>query len=279
MGGNAAGYFGAAVNGWRWRAGIITSALLALAGCGLRTAPQPLSAGIPPPQELRAWMRDTQVVVIWKSPPERLARAWDGLAAYRITRARLPLGCPDCPPLEAREDVVRLDSEEIAQHQERTVFRFTPGGPPATWSIRVSMDFRKGASPLSPPVLVDTTAGIPAGELHWERVEGAQGRSAIRLYWNARRERIVQIITPGGGREERDLMYRVNLYRRLPPQRWPPLPVNPQPVAGLFWLGPEPFASDGAEAVEYHMRLVDQQGNEGPPSDPVSIPAARGGSP
>lgn len=74
-------------------------------------------------------------------------------------------------------------------------------------------------------------------------------------------------------------MYRVNLYRRLPPQPWPPLPVNPQPVAGLFWLGPEPSAADGAEAVEYHMRLVDQQGNEGPPSAPVSIPAAPGGNP
>jgi len=256
--------------------------LAILAGCGLRTAPQPIGNRIQPPQGVRVWTRDTQVLVGWQTLSDPLIRRWEGVQSYRIGIARLPLGCADCKPLEERQLALAPEAKSISHDGGMTVYQFTPTGPPATWVVRVGVRFARGPSPDSPPAFVDAVGSIPGEELRWERVAasvlGTGGKPGIRLYWNTRRERIVHIVTPTGGQEDRDLMFRVNLYRRVPPQPWPPLPVNASPIEGQFWIGPEPFVLNDpdASAVEYAMRLVDQQGNEGPASEPVSIPILKG---
>jgi hypothetical protein len=263
-------------------AAVLLAAALTGAGCGLRTNPQPLSNRIPPPQDVRIWTRDTQVTVGWKNLPERLINRWEGLEHYRITLSRMPLGCIECRVLERRELSLPPDDKNVIRGQDRTIYQFTPSGPPSTWMAQVRVEYGKGTSPDSPPVTVDAVGNIPVETLRWERVTpdtlGTDGRPGIRLYWNVRRERIVRIVTPAGGQTSRDLMYRVNLYVRVPPNPWPPLPVNPMPVDGQFWIGPEPvaLADPMAQSVEYAMRLVDQSGNEGPVSEPVSIPIAKG---
>ncbi len=265
-----------------WGAALAAGLVLLVAGCGLRTAPQPLSRLIPPPPGLRIWNRDGQVLVAWQPLSPRLVARWEGVVAYRLSVARLPLGCAECNPLDQHELALPPDSPELIQDPGATVYRFTPSGPPATWRVRVSVKFSGGFSTDSPPVFLDAVGTIPSQELLWERVGpqtlGADGNPAIRLYWRARRERIVHVVTATGGQLDQDLMYHVNLYRRVPPAAWPELPFNPKPLTGLFWMGPEPssFSYPAARSVEYRLRLVDQLGNEGPASESVSIPIVKG---
>ncbi len=272
----------------RWSPGraawVAGAAVLALwtAGCGLRTAPQPLSDRITPPQGLRAWNRDREVIVAWAAIPDRVVSRWAGIQGYRLSLARLPLGCVDCQPIESRELALVPGSAELMAESGSLLYRFSPPGPPATWRVRLRVRYNQGTSTDAGPLFVDPVGDIPLPILQWERVGpqvlGTNGKPSIRLYWNARRERIVYVLTPTNAHMEQELLYRVNLYGRVPPAPWPELPFTGQPLTGLWWIGPEPFFLNDptAKSVEYRMRLVDQLGNEGPPSDPVSIPIAKG---
>jgi hypothetical protein len=100
----------------------------------------------------------------------------------------------------------------------------------------------------------------------------------VRLYWQARQERIVRVFTPGGGQVERPEFYRVHVYRRFPPAPWPFTPLNGAALTALQYLVQPPTAATkgGAGEVEYAIRLVDHLGNEGPLSPPVTFTSAPG---
>lgn len=261
---------------------IVLATAIAGGSCGLRTNPQPLSSRIPPPQDVRIWTRDSQIIVGWRNLSDRLVERWEGLERYRITLVRMPLGCIECRELERRELSLPPDDKSVTKGKDLTIYQFTPKGAPSTWSAQVRVDYSAGSSPDSQPATVDAVGNIPAESLRWEpatpEMLGSDGKPGIRLFWNVRRERVVRIVTPGGGQSSRDLMYRVNIYQRLPTKPWPPLPTNPIPIEGQFWIGPQPvvLAEPDARVMEYAMRLVDQFGNEGPASEPITIPIAKG---
>lgn len=257
-------------------------AALALAllagGCGYRTPPRPLSEVIPPTADVRAWQRGDDVVVAWAAPDRARQGRYDGVTGYVLVIGIEPLLCPQCPPGEPRTVAVAGDDPALVA-QGGTLYYHLPW-PADAGRLRIQVRTRYGLGP-SPPgkaVVVERAGDIPPPELHWRRVGGGGASAPLQFYWEARRERIVQIIGADGRPRERIVHYRANLYRRTPPQPWPPAPLNGRPLTETAWQ----VASLGASlpptvpGEDYVLRYVDQFGNEGPPSEPVRIPRPAG---
>ena len=271
--------------GW-WALLALLLPVLAAGACGKRTAPLPIAGTLPVPAGLKAWQREARVMVAWRVAPREQAERHDGLEGFELLVERLPLNCPACPPDERRELALPLH-ERKPEHRNSgngahmleggwAYFDFTPPPQPVTWRFRVAARFGAGTGRHSATVFLETPARVPAHRLMWEQAGGGkpvEGFRAVRLYWRPRRERIVRTITSERVMVKQDRFYRVNLYRRASGGAWPLRPLNVHPVE----TGQLVLRVADAEAVAFHLRLVDQFGNEGPPSPPVSIaPAAEG---
>jgi len=259
--------------------GMALAAFLTLAGCGLRTDPEPLSRKIPAPQDVRIWQREKTVMVSWRVQPANVVAVYGAASSYEVAVSRLPLGCMECPALAVRTVDLRPGIKPLVLEGERAYYQFDRDGPPASWSARVTARLKRGSSAPSPPAFVEDAGTVPGHGLQWEPVK--EGEPSIRFYWDPRRERRVYTVTKMGGQVEQDVLFRANVYVRVPPGSWPETPVNPRPVEGLMWTVREsalPKAQDGS-ALEAMLRLVDRFGNEGPASAPVAIRLSSGGGP
>jgi len=98
------------------------------------------------------------------------------------------------------------------------------------------------------------------------------------LHWTPRRERIVRVISESGAMSERDLFFRTNIYVRETGKSWPGNPINATPLEKGQWIvtpGKTFPAYPPTAQLEFTLRLVDQNGNEGPLAEPLIISAAR----
>ena len=271
--------------GW-WALLVVLLPVLAAGACGKRTAPLPIAGTLPVPAGLKAWQREARVMVAWRIVVGEQAEGHGGLEGFELLVERLPLNCPACPPDERRELALPLHERKPAHgiggdsaymlQGGWAYFDFTPPPQPVTWRFRVAARFGAGTGRHSATVFLETPARVPAHRLRWEQAGGgkaAEGFRAVRLYWRARRERIVRTITNERVMVQQDRFYRVNLYRRAAGGVWPQRPLNVHPVEA----GQLVVRVADAEAVAFQLRLVDQFGNEGPASPPVSIaPAGEG---
>lgn len=250
----------------------------ALSACGLKTPPKPLSEVVPPTADVGAWQRERDIIVSWLPPSPNQEEKYGGLRGYELWFQPRPLLCLDCPPESPTR--VRLKHDDPSLHLESgKVFYQRPLGPDVGQvNVRVSTWYGVGLGPGSEAVQVERAGAIPAPVLQWRWVIGPKGmpQRSVLFYWQAVQERIVQIIGRDAVPHEEVQDYRANLYRRVPPAPWPILPVNSEPITVAHWIVPPLGApSPSSKAVEaFQLRLVDQFGNEGPPSLEVRIPLA-----
>ncbi len=252
--------------------GVTLLVLAPVAGCGLRTNPAPPSSVIPANQDVTAWFRESALVVSWGAPDPQVVRRWGEVSLYTLYDRVHPLGCPACPPLSSNQVTLRPDTPGLTREGLRMYYEWVPEGAPGVRQIQIKTRFRSGENSPSTPVMVSGLAQAPKPEL---KVEVLPGGRQVRLYWPAYRDRIVHIITASGGQVESAVFFRTNVYMRNSPALFPMTPLNLVPVGDLQFLVPLRGAAN--EPVEFTLRLVDQFGNEGPASLPVS-PPGRGGA-
>jgi hypothetical protein len=251
-------------------------ALGALAACGLKTPPRPLSEVLPPTAGLRAWQREAEVLVTWQLPEPAQQERFRGLRGFVLTVQERPELCPDCPPGPQREIALGAEAPAL-QRQGARVFYVLPFPAHAgRMSVGVRTRFGLGLGPAGALVAVERAGEIPVPALawRWSGSSEAAGARSVQFYWEARQERIVQVIGTDGQPRERVQFYGANLYRRVVPGPWPPLPLNAVPLQGASWIVPPLQAEFPKEATgeAYQLRFVDQFGNEGAASAEVLIP-------
>ncbi len=246
--------------------------------CGLKTAPRPVSEVLPPTTGVRAWQREESVVVTWQMPDASQQERFGGLLGFELVLQARPRLCLDCPlPAPVRQ---RLPLRAPGLLRQGAVLFYTVSLAAQTGrvSLQVRTRFGLGLGPPGTLVQVERADEMPVPALSWRWAGGGEAGIArsVQFSWQTPRERIVQAIGTDGQPHERALYYRVNLYRRVPPESWPALPLNGQPLVEQQWIVPPLQAEFPPDATgeAYVLRFVDQHGNEGAPSPEVLIPLA-----
>ena len=108
--------------------------------------------------------------------------------------------------------------------------RFAGATPPSTcnyspWMIDSHTHLTDAAFDGDRPAVLERAGPIPRPSLAWQWAGGSTGGGArsVQFYWQAVRERTVQVIGKDAQPHERIETYRANLYRRLPPADWSPM--------------------------------------------------------
>ncbi len=262
-----------------WLPAALGAVLLAaaVAGCGRKTAPRPVLLAAAP--LVKVWQRDRQAVVAWAMPSGAALLKFDGLAGYVLAWKRFPPLCFACDAVEEVE--LRLVAGHGIFRTEAgwAYYRMPLPEQPADWHFRVATRYGSGATPFSPVALLLGRVDIPAHTLAWKLAplaRNAAGKGAIfrrvQLHWPLRRERIVHTVSKQGSPVEHEEFFRANLYRRIAGRPWPFWPMNQEPVEGPQRIVSLPTGTRGnpAPRIEFFLRLVDQFGNEGPATPPVS---------
>jgi hypothetical protein len=187
----------------------------------------------------------------------------------------VPLACTDCRLRSDRRIVLSSKSPDLTVENQTVYYQWKPDGPPVQWLIQVQTHFQFGDSRVGPPLTVEGANDTPAHTFSYEIVRSS---GQVRLYWQARQELIVHVMTSGGGYFDRPVFYRANVYRRFPPAPWPFTPLNGAPLDAVDYLVQPPAsrAKGGPDQVEYTIRLVDRFGNEGPAAPPVKFASVPG---
>lgn len=266
----------------RFPPGLLVALLVlpAFTGCGLKTAPRPLSEVMKPTADVEARQRGDEVLVSWLAPDGGQVERFDRLEGFDLWVQARPMLCLECPPQSPAR--VELEGDDPALVQQGARYYYALRLPPdaGRLSVDVRTRFGVGTTPAGIPAIVERAADIPAPELRWRwvgRPEGAEqpaNSRSVQFYWEAPRERIVQVIDATGRPWERVVQYRANLYRRVAPEPWPLQPLNGAPLEVTQWIVPslQPDFPDDAAGEAYELRYVDRFGNEGPPSPEVLIP-------
>jgi hypothetical protein len=260
------------------RAAVVIGLAAAAGSCGKRTPPEPLTEAAPVPS-VSARQFGESILIGWNQPSPGRAARFDGLEGFVLTIDELPFDCLSCEPLRMRE--IRLDRGDASLVREagRMLYLERPEDPRRNWRIRVAYRFGDGRSLASVPVLVRGLEPIPQAVLRAElgplpspaEAPGAGGEA--RLTWEPPMERRVIAMTTGLPPAERILNYRANVYRRVPGEEWPHVPLNAQPVEGTSYVD-RPSRETVTQAqgrFEYAVRWVNQAGGEGRPSEPIEI--------
>jgi hypothetical protein len=229
---------------------------------------------------VRARLRPEAALISWLEPTEAERRKFHDLKGYRLRVERLPLFCGECPPEGAWEISLAAAGPPTIQEGGRTYYPLPLDERPALLRVEVVTVFGSGANRPSLPLTVERRGPIPAPTLSWrwatggDAADAAKGPRAVLFHWEARREGTEQVIGVDGRPRERQVFYRANLYRRVPPDPWPLAPLNPQPLEATQWIVPPLTAALPARAgrEEYALRRVERTGAEGPPSAAVAIP-------
>lgn len=254
--------------------------MLLAAGCGRKLPPQPILQITP--GAVRAWQREGSAIVAWPLPSPAEAAHLGGLEGFQLRIARVPARCLACPPSETRELELEMGAGGWRVEERWGFHSFPLPERPSLWRFSVATVYGHGATTHSPIVVLEAPARIPAHALDWEWVEQNEKAPAVRrvrLFWEARRERIVRIIKKEGGMVESERFFRVNLYRRRPRRRWPMRALNARPLeVRQVVLALPPAEGRSRQVWQFTLRLVDQFGNEGPAASAVTL-RYRGGRP
>ncbi len=171
--------------------------------------------------------------------------------------------------------MLRLPEDAPGLERARGRVHYRLAAPPGDGllRVRVATEFGAGTSAPSEGVVLQPRVDIPRPALAWERLPAGGGTA--RLYWRRRREAVVQVIGADGRPRPRERFFRANLYRRAAGEAWPLLPVNGEPITAAQWIVPPEGrrVSAGGGAVQFTLRWVDRFGAEGPPAEPVTLPA------
>jgi hypothetical protein len=247
------------------------------AACGRKMPPQPILRA--PPAAIRAWQREGEALVAWSMPGKGIEQRNGGLEGFELLIERLPARCPACPPLAARVASLAVGSAEWQVEGPLGFYRFPLPREPSLWRFRMATVYARGTTANSEVALLEAPADVPVHALAWEWADAegsAAKRNRVRLFWKARRERIVRILSEQGTMIERERFFRANLYRRGGGRPWPLAPLNARPFqARHAVLALEP-GEGRAPVWQFTIRLVDEFGNEGPAAPPVTIPAPAG---
>jgi hypothetical protein len=246
-----------------------------LGACGFRNDPVPVSTAIPPTEDQRARLREDRILISWRLPQQGLVRQRGAVRSYEAIVRHVPLACMDCRPEFDRRIVLTGTSPDLTVENQTLYYLWKPEGAPVQWLIQMQTHFQFGDSRVGSPVIVEGANDTPAHALSSEPVQGSR---QVRLYWKPRQERLVHVVTSGGGHFERPVFYRANVYRRFPPAPWPFTPLNGAPLDAVEYLVQPPVSRSkgGPDRVEYTIRLVDRFGNEGPAAPPVEFESAPG---
>ncbi|MBI4081995.1 MAG: hypothetical protein HY423_05230 [Candidatus Lambdaproteobacteria bacterium] len=249
----------------------VLPAALGLPGCGLKTTPKPATLVLPPTEGVTLRQQDREVLLAWRVPTSSSEARWGGLRGYIVRMERRRLYCPLCDPIATRTWRYARDDRALTEEAGLAYVRYAAGAPREMLRFQVSTLFGAGTGAPSQGVALESVADVPAHTLRWQWLSpGSAGSRVARLYWEPRREQIYRILSAEGRLVERERFYRANLYRRVPRSAWPMAPLNPAPLELLQFQAT--LGGAGAPAlVEFALRLVDQHGNEGPLSLPVTI--------
>lgn len=242
-------------------------------GCGFKTPPRPVQSELPTVKGLSIWKREAKAVVRWQKPTK--SKPLKGLEGYRIVLERTRLGCQLCPAESSEEKTLELDDSTLVVEKGLVYYLFNLSSTPAVWRVRVAPIFGRGRGPFSKSVFLEGLASVPPHNLGWKLEppsgQGKQKRTRFaRLFWVARRERILHVFKENQGFTPREEFYRANLYRKKQGQSWPLTPFNPEPLEVRQWVVPIPTGKTETPRV-YALRLVDASGNESALSPPVEI--------
>jgi hypothetical protein len=241
-----------------------------LTACGFRNDPVPVTTIIPATEDLKARFREDRILISWKQPQPGLTRLRGAVQSYDVTVRHVPLACTDCPPVVDRRISLKSNSPDLTVENQTVYYQWKPDGPPAQWIVQVQTRFQFGNSQAAESAFVEGSNDSPVHKLLYETIKGSR---QVRLYWEPRQERVVHVVTKGGGQFDRTVFYRTNVYRRFPPAPWPFTPLNASPLDTVEYLVQPPTSGSkgGPEKVEYTIRLVDQFGNEGPSAPPLAF--------
>jgi hypothetical protein len=248
---------------------------LGLAGCGLKNPPKPSSSVLPPTEGVILRQQDREVLLSWQVPTSAAEERWGGLRGYIVLMERRRLYCPLCDPIETRRWRYSRDDRGLIEEGGVVYVRYAAGAPRELLRFQVSTQFDAGTGAPSPAVALESAADVPTHALNWFWLApDDQGNLAARLFWEPRREQIYQILSKEGRLVERERYYRANLYRRSPRSAWPMTPLNSAPLEEVQYKVTLGLVGVPVLA-EFALRLVDQHGNEGPLSVPVTIALGR----
>jgi hypothetical protein len=253
---------------------VLLGTLVAPGACGLKTAPRPLDRVLPPTDGVRTWQREGDAIVAWVAPGELQLTRYHGLRGFELWLQPRPLLCLECALPEPRRVKLPASGAPLRQQGSSFFYALPLDAEVGQLTVRVSTRFGLGLGPPSPPAVLERAAAIPRPRLDWQWAGAGAGARSVLFYWQAVQERIVQVIGTDAQPRERTKYFRANLYRRLPPADWPPLPLNGEPLQTAHWVVP-PLQAEfppGTTDEGYSLRFVDQFGNEGPPSPEVLIP-------
>jgi hypothetical protein len=267
---------------WSAAAWALGAALLLAPACGLKTPPRPLSEVLPPPTGVRAWQRESALVVSWLLPDSKAQEKFGGVRGFELELSERPRLCPQCPASAPRELALSNDSTALQRQGTRLLHALPLAETAGRVSVRVRTRFGLGLGPYAAPAVVERAGPIPAPTLSWRWSGGGQGGApvggarSVQFFWEPPQESIAPLPGQEGPLRARPQTYRANLYRRVPPAPWPPLPLNPAPLEEATWTVPPLQAEFPPEATgeAYLLRYVDRFGNEGAASPEVLIPLA-----
>lgn len=257
------------------------AAVLALAaGCGLKTAPQPLSTILPSVQGLRAWQQGAGLRLSWPDPGGAAARRYGGLEGFEVAIEARPGPCVDCELPDAVTHELAADAPRLERGSGRVFVTFAWPEGMERLQVRLRVEYGAGLAPSTLPVVAERAGRIPGTELGWRWADGGgdesprTGARAVLLYWQQPLEGTERTLGPDGRPHESERRYGANVYRRVAPAPWPPGPLNGEPLRARQWIVPPLQAEFPARATgeEFRVRLVDRFGNEGPASPPVRVP-------
>ncbi len=229
---------------------------LVLVGCGSNLAPQPGFLLRPRPMEVELRHIDGNMWLGW-----RMSRVvGTEVAEWRLRVEYLVRGCVLCEPKERKiwkvaEELFReLDGVEIAkggagmQYRSEGAWRYVLLRDVREYSLQAGVSVKLlngGFGAETESKLFIGMVDIPRWHLSLKRL----GTDAIRLFWQPVDDLI-------GG-------VRVNIYGRTEGEDWSLRPLNKEPLTSTQWVW-FPVAGDARVAREFTLRLVDNQGNEGP---------------
>jgi predicted small lipoprotein YifL len=222
---------------------LIVAAFFLLAGCGKKGALIPPEALVPAAvNDLKARQQGDEIVITWTQPQkEKSGRPLKDLSSMEITRMVVTGGSADCSACpESWEKVAELYPDYPGKALKTGglyILRDGAGevGRKAEYRL-VSRSKSGGVSQSATTRLMTTEAAGDAPQLTAEVLP-----SAVRLF--------VKSATPAG----------FNIYRRESKNQPATLPLNDEPVKGLFW---EDSGVTFGKSYLYRATVLELKGGE-----------------
>lgn len=274
-----------------------------LISCGRRTRPVPKGRVLPKTLNFKVRVRPEGALLSWLDRSLEPVELHGGELGFRLLVELISPRCLECEPVQNEE--LQLTEQQLRREFGQIFTLLPTRHEDVLYRVSIVTRFGRGENLPSPPLRFHPLVSLPAHQLHWEFPESAgfndsptaiaragerpsqiPGATAVRLYWLRRSEGRFAVLGGAGPPVWRTRYFKANLYRRIiPPSVQPPespagwsyIPLNSKPISANFMEVPHPpklglnVQFSAGSRVEYQIRLVDQFGNEGPPSNTVAI--------